>query len=188
MGYSIIHRSSFIIRHSSFIIHHSSSIIIRHSSFVIQHSEINEEGIKNLWKMNQKSTKNRSQNQAKSVSEAPRRGLSNNKPGTCTGDSIFFLCIVESWQANSFCKDASQYITTLRRAKTKPVLIFSRYHLDLRNHSFPATKAMCLRWGRECLHLHLLVRGYQSHNNHANLRPFSDECLCPTGDYNAHTL
>ena len=64
MGYSIIHRSSFIIRHSSFIIHHSSSIIIHHWALIIVHSagiichSLFQKSMKNRWEIYQKSIKN----------------------------------------------------------------------------------------------------------------------------------
>ena len=92
MGYSIIHRSSFVILHSSFIIHHPSSFIIqhsslfiRHSSFVIHHSEINEQSMKNLSKINQKSTKN----QSKIVLGAPRSCMDASRK--CLGGKSWLI-------------------------------------------------------------------------------------------------
>ena len=47
---------------------------------------------------------------------------------------------------------------------------------------------MRLRWGCECPHLQLLVKGYQSHNKYASLQPFSDECSSSsTGLQCSHT-
>ena len=75
MRYSIIHRPSFVILHSSFIIHHPSSFIIEHWSLFIRQASFVIHYFRNRWRIDEKSIKNQSKMDQKSMQKQPKSVL-----------------------------------------------------------------------------------------------------------------
>ena len=71
----IVHHSSFVILHSSFIIHHPSSFIIQHWSLFIRQASFVIHYFRNRWRIDEKSIKNQSKMDQKSMQKQPKSVL-----------------------------------------------------------------------------------------------------------------